>query len=913
MANQSPFDRLRLFPTIGEIEFALYQERASQRHTGLSHQEFDSRIWAKYDKRFGDRQDWMIFRMLVRSECKPHWLPAIENLSKVVCEGLWARSSVVKWGILAVLAHVADGWTSNRLQMRQVLKLDTGDLRPLVLNLPPLPDSKLACEVVRQVCLRLIFKPGNAGPQVNLAMLETALEWCVEWLRTFAPEWSPGGRIFIHINDDSVLAIRDKAVLEELVITVLISGLRQVADGLKELVDLANPERVVALTQNAYDLANNVWDIARHQLRGQLLYCEKLTRAPGTVLSPNAYEKHSSALHVLVQLASYCKEHLRFAALAHLYLKTVRNPDHDKLFAYMNAWRIRQAGLQIDGRRRDESVKNRVQPPRDPRDCDPYFRGIQDDQANDPRWNTLSEKFQVWARILAVGCEPRITALDYDGVDTLKYIAHAAKNNHLTDQTVIRAAYQLTLHYGFMRWAGKLLDALQATQQDLLDFAHHLKRFQQLMPFGMDRKCQELWHQQLKNCWRLLPAAESPLPSEVLVLHEVLLGRSLQMVRAAEGNAASLIALAQNDLINESEGRIASIREPALAARGPATVIPSKVASFLHDLSRTGIGAPVCISIVQLEPDRLHLLACGRNPDGRVQWYSEQINGEGVCPISGLSERLDKLKRAYREWLQLDENGLDELHIDWGTPFENLCLRISAIARDLSADTRWLMLAVDAELAALPWQDLFRRFWDGDRSVLVSLVPSFGWAVTSHERKYAYPDDCHRKLSTDVVQARLQAGLPDLHTLSLKIKKSIRAAPELFRETAIVAGHGQMSESGFTLIEGPDGILTEKHWIALSDYRIIVLHSCYGGHVTPGYLGDFGGLVNFILGGQAKLFCAPVAEVPVEAALKLHEHHGEADGPQEFGLRYLAALEENSVVGLYNLYGLPTECLGRNP
>jgi len=369
--------------------------------------------------------------------------------------------------------------------------------------------------------------------------------------------------------------------------------------------------------------------------------------------------------------------------------------------------------------------------------------------------------------------------------------------------------------------------------------------------------------------------------------------------------------LAFHELIGEADTRMAAIKEISLAAQGPATVMPIKVANLLHDLSRTQLGAPVCVSIVRLESDQLHLLGCGRDRKGEVRWISEQVNGEGETSVKGLSERLGRLKQTCREWLEPDENGLDELHIDWGTPFENLCLRISAIAKDLSADCRWVMLAVDAELAALPWQDLFRRFWDGGTPVLVSLVPSFGWATLCHERECAYPDDYRRELSTVIDRARLRAGLLDLNTLRFRIRDAFQAAPWLFNETAIIAGHGKTSESGFPLIEVANGILSEEDWIQLSDYRIVVLHSCFGGHVAPGYLGDLGGLIGLTLGGQTKLLCAPVAEVPVEAAIKLHEHHGKADGPREFGLRYLNALKENPSVGLYNLYGLPTERVGK--
>jgi hypothetical protein len=593
-------------------------------------------------------------------------------------------------------------------------------------------------------------------------------------------------------------------------------------------------------------------------------------------------------------------------------LRTVRNPAVAEGFASKFGSRIRQAGLQVDERLRDDDLEKFVRPARWPRDTDPYFRAIKFDQSNDLRWKAISNHFDIWASIVANGQELRDDALSYDGVDTLRYLAHAAEDKRLVAQDVIRAAYGLALDYGFMNWASKFLGALQATKGDLLDFAHHLKRFQQLMPFGIDRETQERWQNQLKECWRSLPDAELLRDSEALVAHEVLLGRSLQILRSASDETSEFIALSYHGLTSEADLRNAVWEDPALAAKGPATVMPQKVAGFLDDLSRTHLGAPLCVSIVQLDSDSLHLLVCGRNREGDLRWFSELTNGNVATSIAGLSERVSKLKQTYREWLEPDASGLAELYVDWGEPFRNLCLKISTIAKEMSVDCRWLMLSVGSELAALPLQDLFRQFWDDDEPILVSMVPSIGWAVLCHEGKSDYPALYRQELSGALDFARKKARLPDLQTLRFKITRSTDATPWLFDETAIIAGHGKIGSAGFPLIEGANGILTAFDWVELSDYRIVVLHSCFGGSVAPGFLGDLGGLPSLTLGKQTKLLCAPVAEVPVEAAIKLHEHHGKADGPREFGLRYLNALKENPAVGLYNLYGLPTERVGKS-
>jgi hypothetical protein len=62
-----------------------------------------------------------------------------------------------------------------------------------------------------------------------------------------------------------------------------------------------------------------------------------------------------------------------------------------------------------------------------------------------------------------------------------------------------------------------------------------------------------------------------------------------------------------------------------------------------------------------------------------------------------------------------------------------------------------------------------------------------------------------------------------------------------------------------------------------------------------------------VLGISCRLLCAPVAEVPVDAAQVLHEHLLAQDGPREFGLRYLAAMSQEPAVALYNLYGFANE------
>jgi hypothetical protein len=366
-----PFKKLAHEPTIGGIAFARNGERNNKEATGMTHNEFAVHIWKKYDEHFISREDYQLYRMLVWKDYPPLELPDFGQLDHVIQEGLKSPLVKVRWGVLAVLAYVADGCTPNELEKLQVLSLGTDNLRALVLRLPPLPNSELACEAVRQVCLRLIFKAAERWPQVEADTLEKALDWCVEWLPQFDQHWKLGNRIKCSFEDADVLAVGKDVVLEGFVLTVLTSCLRQVTNGLEAASHFKKTERVAALTQKAYFLASNVWDTARHRLRGELCFRDDKKGRPGSIRLANVSDKHGVVLRVLVRLASYCGEHLRCAALAHLYLKTVRDPAVAADFTKHYAWRIRQAGLQIDERRNDEDEKNRVRPARLPRTFDP--------------------------------------------------------------------------------------------------------------------------------------------------------------------------------------------------------------------------------------------------------------------------------------------------------------------------------------------------------------------------------------------------------------------------------------------------------------------------------------------------------------------------------------------------------------
>jgi hypothetical protein len=128
---------------------------------------------------------------------------------------------------------------------------------------------------------------------------------------------------------------------------------------------------------------------------------------------------------------------------------------------------------------------------------------------------------------------------------------------------------------------------------------------------------------------------------------------------------------------------------------------------------------------------------------------------------------------------------------------------------------------------------------------------------------------------------------------------------------AVVLGHGKDGEGAIPAIfAGKNELpLTFENWLDIAQRRITVVHSCFGASRGISFLGSFGGLPALALGLGCRLFCAPVAEVPLDAAAIFQQFLSTSHRSEEFGVQYLRAIQRNSAVSLYNLYGLPYEPL----
>lgn len=211
------------------------------------------------------------------------------------------------------------------------------------------------------------------------------------------------------------------------------------------------------------------------------------------------------------------------------------------------------------------------------------------------------------------------------------------------------------------------------------------------------------------------------------------------------------------------------------------------------------------------------------------------------------------------------------------------------------------MLALEQDLAELPWQDLVRRFWGGNKQVFVSLIPNIGWASRAYQDVEFFPKHSHNK--TDLSEEA------EFFEFKQEIENDLEKRVLFIGSTAIYLGHGKR-ENGFTTIRSGSELLDREAWLGIGTYRNLMIHSCSAGRLDGGFLGDFGGVPSLALATGCRLVCAPVTEVPLRTARILHKHHVCENGPLEFGCRYMQALAEDPWVGVYACYGFGNQFVG---
>jgi hypothetical protein len=455
------------------------------------------------------------------------------------------------------------------------------------------------------------------------------------------------------------------------------------------------------------------------------------------------------------------------------------------------------------------------------------------------------------------------------------------------DVKALRAAFGLCLRYSRLKESAQVATCLQLNENELLDLAHSVKRALQLNLLAVDPGRHIEWREVLRASWTQLPNRAAMNEDAVLALHEVLLGRYPSIVRDAGSDIARSLALKlYNQLDDEDLRELIDVGARAFR-RGLSTVTIETLQRSLKAIEDGPLGAPICVSVARLSDDSVSMIAIA---PGEYEKVDIALPGIGEAPAS--------VRSTYVHWLRHDPDRILKVRVPWHSSLEKLGEAIVHLTSRRHPSRRWVALALEPDLASLPWASLLDA---GARKLIVTLMPSLSWFARAIDPARHKEDATTRGVS--IIISRDE----DLSLVASRIQRDTGLLRELIGSCGVVLGHGRMTDKGGILVAAENGEVTVDRWLNLAGRRVLIVHSCHSGRVSQSFPSDLGGVPGLALSLGCRLFLAPVTEVPPGAAVALHDELVRQDGAPEIGLRYLAAIQNYPAASLYNMYGFANE------
>jgi len=908
----------------------------SGQYYGSKSSEYLQWMWQRYDAEFDSRNDYRLWRIVA----VPHFLENVtwgaERPATFASAGLVEDTKpVIVWGILSCLARVFRDWVKGKelegkstvaieqdwvQQRRRIFALFTeAEMRNLAhqcrgaLGTVPVDHLRAECACIGTMAMDATQQLRHAlKDSMGLAEARSYLEQLADTIRKWDPPWQPGGR---PPSQEALKKERDetKSAIAPFAPDELASGMCSALFHARFVASTAvRREKVVddVLLQDAFLFALSAWKNTRSFRKGESDWRERTApRAPERSLA-KLWLNEVDALYAAAQAARDAGDHLANAGLGALLLRAIPDgvledpeigpalrPRLEEI-ADRLGFSIRQAGLEVDSRFvptqepvPDHGIREPAQrvlvtlstreravglasPPDDEWELFTYH--VQQDQAG-ASWGPIWAV--VWARHTEQGLLP------------LEQLDDEIRGGVPLSQDILQSALKLNLRYGRINKAGRAFEVMEVREEDILDFAHAVKRASQVMPCCVDFVKLNEWQEAIRSKWcqMVLGRPVAFRFNEVLLLHELLLGRGLAIVRAAGGFGAGVLARKRYNELLEADLRDFLAAETAHLRSGIATVDESGIGYWLGRVRNTELGAPVAASVICIDEQHVSLLMKG---PGEAS-ICEIVSG---CGQSDWSREAKTILATCTQWARGTRDS-----VAWGSKLRNLATRLVSGARTLFPEVRWLVIAIDPVLAGLPWQGLIREL---DGGIVVSLVPNLSWAAMTHFTAGQ---------TVDRVRLNLVQFDEGLERFRLRLRDDYEILRQRLRSAAVVLAHGvkvpkESRLGGVCFAERP---LWIEDWFDMAVHRLCIVHACHAGtaEAVSVSLGDLGGIPGLVLSAGTRLLCAPVAEVPVSAAETLHGCVTSGDGPREFGLRYLHSIRTDPRISLYNLYGFADELI----
>lgn len=870
-------------------------------------------LWAEFDGTYGHRADYKIWRLLFRNQYpSPHqqgWGDPLTILESALDDA----EPVIFWGLSGMLAMVAT--SSRRLEMprEKILSLVSRYAEQLG-RVRHVRNSPAWCWLIRLLLLgaqeTLRRSAGDAATVQRLSDHVWQVKNCLSWIDL---TWEPGFCLSIRLLrpklQRSVLPVPTAFILPDVV--RVLSNIRR---WVLEIVTEENFDASEPLLKSAFLLSRSAWLTARSlRISEELMRRKHRGLGWGNGLDLSKLYQHEMNALLKTSLAALDVGHyLLNVKLSCRLLHTI--PDELVYeppfngFEDRTAFSIRQACLEVPRRFQvgdEQRGPARVERRRRGGRPTPHHIRLFREQKTHPRWLQVLSTYPSWKFILEGLVEGEVDEdpLAYQPLSLLHSLAIATHDGKSIDEETKRNAYYLCLKYGRLGSAVKLLRGFRATGQDVVKFARRLNRVHHLLPLGIDGVEHQKLKERLRASWAAALSEDQSgfHHSEAFAVHESLLGRRHSVITEAKPELARLFARKFYSLLpdNNHQSDYEELDfKTGFDSNSPYTRKPrpdlglNRFQEFLEEVGRSPLGDPVFISLVGVGPDRLSLL--GASSGGR--WVVNNI----ISIPDVISQARNTCEDYQKFWSGLKPAGQPYwMNVPWQSGPIKMARAIVEAAHAINPGTHWLALSVEPDLASVPWQSLLsqvlkNRF--GRNDIVVTLLPSFDWAVTCYGQKSTLQSGLNLRYLSDA---------DDLRDLRRQIE-AVGERPGLPSvSTAIVLGHGAWSSDHIpSVAAGEDGhALDFSQWADLSEYQLVITHSCASGRATTLPPGDLGGLPGLMLSVGCRLFCAPVMDIPDSTASVLHRHLFREDGPRAVGLRYLAAVREDPSVALYNLYG----------
>lgn len=842
-------------------------------------QDYSALVWERYNATFQNRVDYRLWRDVLHGNKGPHARRSQTPAASWIEEAIEHPEPLIGWGVIAVVAGLLTGrqqvlWSTDELAL-----LASACERRLFGGIEPPVDAVRGCAVVKIFAFDAIQKVREqSGVRWDMDAAESYLATLTRWFRELDPQWRPGRAVWLKDLKKEESYGHVIVPLPHAETSIRLTRVLHRTRGVIQVAATDGSGRADALLIHGAKYALSAWLTARLQRLGS----EKLGRSKrgsgDRYDSDRLAEDEMTMLWRAAQAARDTGDYLSSARLAHLLLRVipsriVHGPAFSGIADKVSA-SIREAGLEIDERftrdgslykpRLIDDVDGAAVPEEDSSASaaadipSPFARRLERDQETDPRWIRLLEEYPI-----------------IRGSLRLRLLPDAIENGQCVNEQHLRDAYDLSLRYGHLRTAGKILGHVVPRTGDVVGFASAVDRSFETNPFGIDGDRQAQWRDTLRGAWALHEATVDPTPEQGLLLHEVLLGRSALLLRGAPGRMRRLLARKYYDRLPETDlralyrsvGAGPRSRRPRLHGRHLVRQVRR-----LEELS----GSPVVlVSLVAVDDSRWSMITVDRT---RCRLDRPRSFGEVLSDAA----HLRKTHALWRWHLQ---------PIAW--PGSIAAVGKAMVARFAKTERQspWLVLAVDPRLATLPWQDLFTNWLDQD--LVVSIIPTLGWLETI--------TDLAPFIEAD---RRLIDRSPEFGGLREGVTRGMNGSKVRRRAAGVVVGHGVSGAADIPSVVVDGHVLGMEDWLEVGRRPTVLVYSCSTGAAEAGFLGDLGGLPGVLLGTGCEVLLAPITDVNISTAEVLNRCLCDHRQGATLGQRYLAAVKEDPAVALFTVYGM---------